>query len=469
LPAHFNTLTSVRCSAMNDCLSVGYYDNNAGFEQTLAEHWDGTSWAEVDPLSSSPAADNSLFGLTCVASGDCWAVGRFNDVSGNSNSLADHWNGTAWVTIPSPNVGAAVNVLSGVSCASSSDCWAVGWSADVQSIPRAQPTLIEHWNGTAWAVVNSPSPGMENYLFGISCVSSSDCSAVGTYQTAQGSEQMLLERWDGTSWTVASASGVLVSTSSLQDVTCASSLSCWAVGTGDGKTLALHWDGSTWTPASTPNNNLGQSNTLHAITCNSDVQCWAVGEYDLSFGGPNIGQTLIEEYSITVPPLFGATSRMTHGSAGAFDVDLPLTGKRGVECRNGNGNYSVVFTFVNDVTNCGSAPTADGTVVAGPNSNQCTENLTGVANAQYINVELDSVVDVQSNTGNVAVQMGVLIGDTTANGTVNSSDIAQVQSQSGQSIGLGNFRADVTLNGTINSSDIALVQSTSGTGLPTSP
>jgi hypothetical protein len=62
--------------------------------------------------------------------------------------------------------------------------------------------------------------------------------------------------------------------------------------------------------------------------------------------------------------------------------------------------------------------------------------------------------------------MSVLAGDTTANGLVNSSDIAQTQSQSGQSVTLSNFREDVTVNGLINSSDIAFVQAHSGTALP---
>ena len=62
--------------------------------------------------------------------------------------------------------------------------------------------------------------------------------------------------------------------------------------------------------------------------------------------------------------------------------------------------------------------------------------------------------------------MGVLAGDTTANRAVNSSDIAQTQSQSGQPVNANNFREDVTANGVINSSDIALVQSQSGTALP---
>jgi hypothetical protein len=66
----------------------------------------------------------------------------------------------------------------------------------------------------------------------------------------------------------------------------------------------------------------------------------------------------------------------------------------------------------------------------------------------------------------VAATMGVLVGDTTANGIVNSSDIAQTQSQSGAPVTSSNFREDVTVNGSINSSDIALVQAHSGTALP---
>jgi hypothetical protein len=66
----------------------------------------------------------------------------------------------------------------------------------------------------------------------------------------------------------------------------------------------------------------------------------------------------------------------------------------------------------------------------------------------------------------VAARMDILVGDTTANGRVNSSDISQTQSQSGQAVTSANFREDVTVNGGINSSDIGLVQAQSGTALP---
>ena len=75
-------------------------------------------------------------------------------------------------------------------------------------------------------------------------------------------------------------------------------------------------------------------------------------------------------------------------------------------------------------------------------------------------------VTVRSNTGNVSVPMSVLLGDTTADGFVNSADISQTKSQSGQAVGDSNFREDVNTDGFLNSADISLVKSKSGTALP---
>jgi len=177
----------------------------------------------------------------------------------------------------------------------------------------------------------------------------------------------------------------------------------------------------------------------------------------------------------TIVPV-GAVSRKTHGSAGDFDIDLPLIGAPGIECRTGgaSGDHKIVITFALPVTINGSttpppsAATLNGTGTVSSitvNGSVVTVNLTGVTNAQNISVVLNNVSD-GNNSGNVAVPMGVLAGDTTANRLVNSSDISQTQSQSGQPVGLNNFREDVTVNGQINSSDISLVQSKSGTGLP---
>ena len=174
-----------------------------------------------------------------------------------------------------------------------------------------------------------------------------------------------------------------------------------------------------------------------------------------------------------------AVSRKIHGDAGPFNVDLPLSGTPGIEFRSGGatGDHTVVVTFDINVTINGSpqAAVTSGTGDVGSNGvsnggmvtvsdNVVTVPLTNVANAQTIGITLYSV----NGGANVVIPMSVLVGDVTGNGEVNSTDVVQTQSQSGQPVTASNFMADVTLNGVINSSDISMVQSLSGTGLTAS-
>ncbi len=64
------------------------------------------------------------------------------------------------------------------------------------------------------------------------------------------------------------------------------------------------------------------------------------------------------------------------------------------------------------------------------------------------------------------VTMGVLLGDTTSDSAVNTSDIGQTKVQSGTAATAANFRNDVNANGAINSIDISIVKSSSGSTLP---
>src|SRR5205814_3906310 len=153
--------------------------------------------------------------------------------------------------------------------------------------------------------------------------------------------------------------------------------------------------------------------------------------------------------------LINAVSRKVHGAAGAFDVDLPLSGKPGIECRSAgtNGNYTLIFTFANPLSRVGGASITMGigsVVSSNIDSNDAHNyivNLTGVSNAQVITVGLADLTGSAGDfSGAVSVTMGVLVGDTTGNGAVNSSDIAQTQSQSGQPVTSSNLREDVTGN-----------------------
>src|SRR6185312_6788701 len=83
-------------------------------------------WTGVPPPSPG-AVDNDLFAVTAPGPCNVWAVGFYRDVAdGQALSLAEHWNGTAWAVVPTPSPDADLNFLSAVSEASLGDMWAVG-------------------------------------------------------------------------------------------------------------------------------------------------------------------------------------------------------------------------------------------------------------------------------------------------------------------------------------------------------
>jgi hypothetical protein len=161
-------------------------------------------------------------------------------------------------------------------------------------------------------------------------------------------------------------------------------------------------------------------------------------------------------------------SRKMHGNAGTYDVDLPLTGTRGIECRSGGAsgdhdivvNWSSPTTFAAITTTCGTVSNSS------TSGNGTTIHVSGVPNAQCCSITLQNANDGLGDVGNVTIPICFLAGDTTADGNVNSADIAQTKSQSGQAVTNPNFREDITVEGNINSADIALVKSKSGTAVP---
>jgi hypothetical protein len=517
-----NYLNRVTCASASDCWAVGYYRNGSGgsgVAQTLIQHWNGTSWSIVPSPNTSPTQGNYLTGATCASAANCWAVGYYYSASGDggpAQTLVEHWNGTAWSITPANNTSSSQNnYFFGVACASASQCWAVGyffngtstqglierwdgtsWAIatspsaanyilDVTCISTSQcwavgsvfpsgyaQTLTERWDGTSWAVVPSPSsdPGQDNYLYGVTCTSPSDCWAVGSYDPAPDTGLSIIERWNGSSWVFVSSPNP--GPTYLKDVTCTSAASCWAVGlyfdnesTFLYKTLIVRWNGTSWSTVTSPDKAAPNNNYLNGVTCTSASQCWAVGYSGYNQGGV-IAQTLIEEYSPNIPPLTAIGSRKIHGSM-PFDVDL-LNAPPGIECRSPGAtgssgvDHKIIFSFVNNVTSCGTAST--GSLSNGPALNECTVDLTGVTNQQYVTVTLNNVLDSQTNTGNVSTTMGVLLGDVNANGLVNSTDTSLVQAQSGKPLTPSNFRMDVNANGLINSTDSSIVQSKSGNG-----
>ena len=159
---------------------------------------------------------------------------------------------------------------------------------------------------------------------------------------------------------------------------------------------------------------------------------------------------------------------------GPFEIDLPLTGNAGVECRSGgpNRHYTLIFTFNNTVSSVDQASTTCGEVngisVYGNDPHRVIVSLTGVTcNSQYVTVTLTGVHDDQGNTlASAAATMGLLLGDTNGDGVVNTIDLHQTRLERGQKTNSDNFREDVNVSGSINAPDVNLVKSQLGTMLP---
>ena len=190
-------------------------------------------------------------------------------------------------------------------------------------------------------------------------------------------------------------------------------------------------------------------------------------------GRPAATYTLVGNISCSAGAIVPvrAVSRKTHPNAGDFDVELPLTGPSGIECRNaGDDAHKIVVTFASAVTvNGGNQPQATVTppaMVSGVtvNGSVVTVDLVNVPKAQRINVTLNNVSD-QLNAGNVVIPMIVLAGDTTADSRVNIEDTNQTKTNSGQVTNADNFRTDANVDGRINVGDTTFVKTYSGSSV----
>ena len=287
-------LNSVAAISSTDVWAVG----SIGFEP-LMEHWNGTRWRVVSgPFIEAERAE--LNGVAAISSNDVWAVGIAYAAGSLTETLIEHWNGSHWSIVPSPNPVYGTNMLNSVTAISASDVWAVG-SARLQDL--ATQTLMEQWNGTTWKVVPSPNPAQAfSTLNGITGVSANDVWAVGSSTSAKagfngtperwGSTVTLSEHWNGAQWSVVPSANKEVASSSynasnsLYAVSAISAADVWAVGNAFGKnsvdTLVEQWNGTTWSVVPSPTFPSIQADVspnpgLYGVTAISPSDVWAVG------------------------------------------------------------------------------------------------------------------------------------------------------------------------------------------------
>ncbi|HEV8595235.1 MAG TPA: hypothetical protein VGR51_06865 [Thermoplasmata archaeon] len=285
-----NTLQGIAAIGPDDVWAVGFANNPDGPQysiQTLALHWDGAGWSIV-PTPNAPTDWSRLYGVAATSSNDVWAVGTSQDVAYVPlRTLIQHWNGTEWSIVPSPSPGTVVNELRALAVVSANDAWAVGFCAGWYR----SSTVILHWDGAVWSRVPSPNPNAgfaNNELYGIAAIAADDIWAVGV----SGSYAPLALHWDGVAWTaVPTANGGgygaffrSVSGSSSGDVL-AVGASVYPAGLEGGirhLAFAARWDGTAWTQitdiALLDSGEYYSSSNFYGVSAVANDFAWVVGD-----------------------------------------------------------------------------------------------------------------------------------------------------------------------------------------------
>jgi hypothetical protein len=271
-------LTSLAPISATDMWAAGAWYRPSSTPGTLTQHWNGSAWTVV-PSPNATAGYNELYGVDAVSPTDVWAVGYHNIATyGSEKTMTLHWDGVRWSIVPSRNLGPNANMLRAVSAVAANDVWAVGLGASTST--KVGRPLIQHWEGTRWRLSRTPNLGGGfGILNGVAALAANDVWAVGTHDDAT-----LIEHWDGTAWEVVRSPNGTRGESELYAVSANGPDDVWAVGDSydnrGSDTLVLHWDGSAWSVV--PSMDGPQPNTsLYGVAAVGPDDVWAVGSaYD---------------------------------------------------------------------------------------------------------------------------------------------------------------------------------------------
>lgn len=217
--------------------------------------------------------------VSCGAVNSCMAVGHYFD--GDNRLSSYELSGGQWtfrdVPEPSgPNVE-GFSEIDGISCTSTSACTAVG---KVQIAGGVVVPLAERWNGSSWSLQAIPAPSNSPYarLLDVSCASAAECIAVGYYKNTSDVWVNFSAQWKGGSWSLLTTPNIEGTTESeVTGISCTSATFCMAVGRSEGPRvpLTMVWNGTSWTLKK----GARSSGWLSSVSCTSSAFCMAVTAY----------------------------------------------------------------------------------------------------------------------------------------------------------------------------------------------
>jgi hypothetical protein len=271
-------LFDVNAFSRTNVWAVGYYADAHGHSRTLTEHWNGTSW-KIVPSPNKGTGDNTLHGVSVVNGTHAWAVGYTGPTPGEG-PLIEHWNGSSWSRFPPAGFGGIASILDDVAVISASNVVAVGHRSITPS-----GTLIERFNGSSWQGEAPADPPAEQVagaeLWSVSAPSAGAQWAVGEFVNQQANARTLAERNLGGGWVLKQPNNVGTAPNQVKGVSALSATTAFAVGNfktsgGTRRALAERFANGSWTTFKPPNATQFD-NELESVAAISASNVWAVG------------------------------------------------------------------------------------------------------------------------------------------------------------------------------------------------
>lgn len=210
------TVSQVTCWAAGNCDAVGSYIDIAGVTHAIVSQSTHFAWhtarALLLPASASAFAGASFSEVTCASPSNCVAIGSFNNAAGALEPMAASmingvWGRAVAITLPT---GANANPATfywgykGVSCATPTDC---AFGGDyVTTTGTHQGFLVNERHGTWQTATTLHLPpgakyaGANGGVIAVACQTAGVCTAAGAFVNAKGLYQTELVRETGNTW-----------------------------------------------------------------------------------------------------------------------------------------------------------------------------------------------------------------------------------------------------------------------------
>jgi hypothetical protein len=212
----------VSCTDPGDCTAVG--EDSDGQPMYATES--GGIWGAASEVTA-PGGAGLFYGVSCTDPGDCTAVGEDSD----GQPMYATESGGIWGVASEVTAPGGGGYFRGVSCTAPGDCTAVGY-AYTTGHPHRPMYATESAGAWGPATEINASPGGHGGFFsGVSCADTGDCTAVG----GDSNGQPMYATKSGGTWRTPREMTVSSGGHDVSQVSCTNTADCTAVGFDGGE------------------------------------------------------------------------------------------------------------------------------------------------------------------------------------------------------------------------------------------